>query len=177
MTMRLPIVAIAILLLAIPAATPAAAADRATVESGFIFLDNNPSGSFGVDMALEGEGFTFIGEAPWSPEYLDGFYCTRCTPVSTRRTFHLRFPAGQVTDPSSNSSCPGCTYEANLAFHFERTPIGDGISQPFAMKGTLRGFRPGTGELAFHQRLDGSGTMFASPDFVSFTFAVDTTSR
>lgn len=161
------------LLLVLPVATPRAAADPLRIASGFLTLDNRPDASFGVDFGLSGAGFIFVGEAPWSAEFLEGFFCTTCSPKSIMSPFRLQFSPTQVIDPSSNSSCPGCGYDGDFTFEFASSPIQDSLTLPFSMNGTLAGFLSGSSVPVFQSRLSGSGTMFASTEFVRFDFARD----
>ena len=173
MIRRLSLFAIAVLFVVNPFTTPRAAADPLRVDAGFIFLSNNPAGGFGVDFVLSGDQFIYLGEAPWSADFLENFFTG--SPPATPESFTLQFTPDQVLDQSSNSSCPGCGYAGNLTFELSSAQISDFVVLPFKMMGTLTGFLPGKEEAVFSQQLFGSGSMFASREFVRFDFSGDAT--
>lgn len=168
---RLPLLTLSLLLLTLPSAARPAAADPLRIETGFLFLDTDPARSFGVDFGLFGQAFGFVGEGPQSRNYLEGLFCTTCSPVSIQPTFRLRFFPADVIDPSSNSSCPGCGYEGDFLFEIAAVPPAEAANQPFRMAGTLTAFPPGSSEGAIRHELIGSGRMSASTQSALFSFA------
>ena len=145
------------MLLAFPRA---ATADPLVVQSGFLFVSNDPVNSFGVDFAFTGEGFSYIGEGFQTRDFLEGFSTT---------SFRLRFSPDEVGDPSSNSSCPACRYEGNLALAASGGPAPSGWI-PFTMSGVLFAFPPSPADTPFQVALTGVGRMAASEHAVFYDF-------
>lgn len=148
------------LLLAHPLAADRASADPLQIQTGFVTLNTDPAQSFGLDFALFGNWFSFVGEDTTNFDYLENF-----SPWAP--PFLLSF-AG-VPDPSSNSSCPGCSYEGDFTFQFD--PFAGNGSAAFSMIGRLTGAENGAPSTVASLR--GSGTLFASPGSVRFQFDAD----
>ena len=149
-----------LLLLGYPAAADRASADPLRIQSGFLFINADRVQSFGLDFALSGNGFSFVGEDTTIFDYLENF-------STSEPAFRLRF-AG-VPDPSSNSSCPGCSYTGDFLFRF--SPFDGSGSAGFSMLGQLTGASNGAPAIAADLR--GSGTVFPSQSSVRFQFDAD----
>lgn len=152
-----PMFMLAIVLSGVTLSPVRAAADPLTVESGFVFVSNDPATSFGLDFGLGGTGFQYVGEAFQTRDFLEGF---------TPSLFRLRFTREDAVDPSSNSSCPGCGYAGDLTF----TGWADASTIRFTMAGTLSGFVPGSSQAVFTHDVSGSGRMVAAPRSVLYEF-------
>jgi hypothetical protein len=156
--MRCTLALAAVLSVSALATTPAAA-DPVRIESGFMFVNDDPTQSFGLDFGFFAEGFTFVGEDTDSFDYLTGF-----SPSAS--SFLLRFSG--VPDPSSNSSCPGCSYAGEFLFRFGA--VTSGVAS-FAMSGVLMGTRPDSTLLT--AELFGRGSMRVGERSVLFAFDAD----
>jgi hypothetical protein len=151
---------LSVVLFLLPLSPLPAGADPIFVRSGFLFVNNDPVTSFGVDLAFEGQGFIYVGEAFQTRDFMEGF-----TPSS----FRLQFSPDEVIDPSSNSSCPGCGYAGDLLLRAAGAPMPNGLT-PFTMTGTFAGFAAGSAELLFQHDVIGGGKMRASPQSVLYQF-------
>jgi hypothetical protein len=146
-------------------AAPAARAEPFQVTGGFLFLGE----PFGIDFALSGHDFIYVGEGNGDSRFLESALC--CSPQQTRSEYHLTFSSDDVTDFSSNSSCPGCGYSGDLLFRAAAINISEGGQSPFTMSGTLSGFMPGSSSAAFQRTIAGAGRMFAGEGFVRYEFS------
>jgi hypothetical protein len=124
-------------------------ADPLRVEAGFLFLDNDPARTFGLDFVFQGSGFIFFSEVVRARNFLEGFL---------QSNFRLQFSPDEV--PSS--TCSGCGYEGDLTFRAPGPPLPGSGWTPFTMRGTLAEFAPGSAQPLFQHALVGSGRMSAS---------------
>ena len=161
--MRIKIVWLSAVLLTLQAFTASRlSADPLRIQTGFVFVDQDPGRSFRLDFVLMGDGFSFLGEDTRAVDYFSDF-----SPSET--PFRLRFSG--VPDPASNSSCPGCDYAGDFLFRF--TPLtGIGVS-PFTMSGMLSGFAAGSTQPTITAELVGRGRMLTGDDNVLFQFEAD----
>jgi hypothetical protein len=130
-------------------------AEPLQIADGYMFLSYH---SFGLDMGLVGDEFHYLGET--DVRFIEDLLCTTCSPVRTNSPFRLRFSRAQLTDPSTNSSCPGCEYEGDFTFRAPSlvfTPNGSVV--PFAVEGNLAGYFPGAADSVFRHNLVGTGML------------------
>lgn len=171
MSMRFPRMVLAVLFL-LPLFATSAGADPLRVQSGFLTLNDPVVTSLGLDLGFSGNGFSVVGEAGPSEEYMAQLFCTTCSPRRTNSPFRLRFSATEVIDPSSNSSCPGCGYSGDLLFDMPALP-GTGGAAEFTMSGTFSGFAPGSSTALFTHAVVGTGTARVTPSTANFRFTSD----
>jgi len=149
-------------------AAASATAEPLTINSGFFTV----GGSVGVDLAFNTSGpngpATFVGEGNGTPpaEFASFF-----TPPRTPSVFDFTF--SNVLDPSSNSSCPGCSYAGKLTFRQPSVPTPhdeDAFLVPFTMTGAFEGFAPHSSTRVFQHDIEGSGHAIVQDFAVEFFF-------
>jgi hypothetical protein len=154
---RIAIAILAGLIVGNPATAHRAAADPLAIQSGYVFLNENPATSFGLDFGFFGDDFSFLGE-DFNLEYFRTF-------SPDEPPFRLQFR--DVADPAT-SSCTGCTYSGDFLFEFPATTIGEAV--PFTMTGLLRGFRGDSPIPVIDQPLAGIGRVNPGAQSVLFEF-------
>jgi hypothetical protein len=168
--MRALLIVCAAVLVAVPSAT----AEPLTIDRGFFTV----GGTFGVDLAFNTPDVAptdpapFVGEGNGIPPAgFASFFCTTCSPPRTLPVMNVTF--ANVIDPSSNSSCPGCSYSGNLTFRLPAQPIPhdeDAFRALFTMAGTFEGFAASSGSRVFQHDLKGSGFAIVESHAVTFGF-------
>jgi len=147
-----------------------ATAEPLTISRGFFTV----GGSFGIDFVFNPIDPTFGAPAPFvgkgdgtpPPEFASFF-----TPPRTPTVFDVTF--SNVVDPTTNSSCPGCTYAGNVTFRQPSVPIPhdeDAFRVPFTMSGAFEGFAPHSATRVFQHDIDGSGFAIVQDFAVGFFF-------
>ena len=155
---------------AVVLAPASATADPLTITRGFFTV----GGSFGIDFVFNPIDTTFGAPAPFvgegngtSPPEFARF----STPPRTPTVFELTF--ANILDPTSNSSCPGCSYAGNLTFRQPSVPTPhdeDAFRIPFTMTGRFEGFAPHRTTRVFQHDIQGSGFAIVQDFAVGFFF-------
>jgi hypothetical protein len=152
------------------AAAASATAEPLTISRGFFTV----GGSRGVDFVFNpintsfGAPAPFVGEGNGTPPpELASFFA----PPRTPSVFDFTF--SNVLDPSSNSSCPGCSYAGKLTFRQPSVPTPhdeDAFRVPFTMTGAFEGFAPHSSTRVFQHDIEGSGHAIVQDFAVEFFF-------